>query len=276
MGRGAGHPLKLSLIHILVLYEYPFNEGIRTMLRLEHLFDRLGQLVARDAPVDHHFALATIFEIMDVASRADLKSDLLKDLDRYRSQLQGYRGHPGIAEKVLDDVIGRIDRAHAGLNAVQGKAGQALAANDWLMSIRSRISIPGGTCEFDLPAYYAWQQHAPERRRADLQGWMSPLTPLAEALQVLLGLLRDSGTPQRMAAPGGQYQQSLQNPQGTQGTSSGKVYQLLRVRVDPALGVVPEISGHRLMVMVRFMRPDADGRLRAAGTDTTFELALCA
>ena len=26
------------------------------------------------------------------------------------------------------------------------------------MSIRSRISIPGGTCEFDLPAYYAWQQ----------------------------------------------------------------------------------------------------------------------
>jgi cell division protein ZapD len=34
--------------------------------------------------VDHHFALATLFEIMDVASRADLKSDLLKDLDRHR------------------------------------------------------------------------------------------------------------------------------------------------------------------------------------------------
>ena len=79
----------------MVLYEYPFNESIRTMLRLEHLFDRLGELVSRDAPVDHHFALATIFEIMDVASRADLKSDLLKDLDRHRTQLQVYRGHPG-------------------------------------------------------------------------------------------------------------------------------------------------------------------------------------
>jgi cell division protein ZapD len=64
----------------LILYEYPFNESIRTMLRLEHLFDRLGQLIARDAAVDHHYALATIFEVMDVASRADLKSDLLKDL----------------------------------------------------------------------------------------------------------------------------------------------------------------------------------------------------
>ena len=97
----------------MVLYEYPFNEGIRTMLRLEHLFDRLGQLVA------------TIFEIMDVASRADLKSDVLKEMERHRTQLQSYRGHPGIAEAVLDGVIARIDHAFAGLNTLQGKAGQA-------------------------------------------------------------------------------------------------------------------------------------------------------
>lgn len=251
----------------MVLYEYPFNEGIRTMLRLEHLFDRLGQLVERDTAVDHHFALATIFEIMDVASRADLKSDLLKELERHRSQLQGFRGHPGVAEGALEAVVGRIDHAFDQLNQVQGKAGQVLATNDWLMSIRSRISIPGGTCEFDLPAYYAWQQHPAPRRRADLQGWMVSLTPLAEALQVLLGLLRDSGTAQRMLAVAGQYQQNL--PQG-------RTYQLLRVRVDPALGVVPEITGHRLIVSVRFMRPDPEGRLRNAGADTTFELTLCA
>ena len=250
----------------LVLYEYPFNESIRTMLRLEHLFDRLGQLVVRETPVDHHFALATLFEIMDVASRADLKSDVLKEIDRHRGQLQSFRGHPGISEAALDEVIGRIEHAYNGLNQLHGKAGQTLAANDWLMSIRSRINIPGGTCEFDLPAYYAWQQHRPERRRADLNGWISTLTPVAEALQVLLGLLRDSGTPQRMVAPGGQYQQSL--PQG-------KSYHLLRVRLPPDTGLVPEISGHRLMVSIRFMRPDAEGRLRNCGEDTNFELSLC-
>ena len=31
----------------MILYEYPFNERIRTYLRLEHLFLRLGELVAR-------------------------------------------------------------------------------------------------------------------------------------------------------------------------------------------------------------------------------------
>jgi cell division protein ZapD len=251
----------------LILYEYPFNESIRTMLRLEHLFDRLGQLIGRDAPVDHHYALATIFEIMDVGSRADLKSDLLKELDKHRQQLVGYRGNPSIAEAVLDDVIRRIDGAFDRLNQLSGKAGVALTSNEWLMSIRSRIGIPGGTCEFDLPAYYAWQKLEPGRRRADLLGWVGSLMPLAEALQVLLGLLRDSGAPHKVAAVGGQYSQSL---------PAGRVYQLMRVRLDETLQLVPEISGHRLMVLIRLMRQEADGRLRPTAGDTGFELTLCA
>jgi cell division protein ZapD len=251
----------------LILYEYPFNESIRTMLRLEHLFDRLGQLIARDAPVDHHYALATLFEIMDVGSRADLKSDLLKELERHKTQLNGYRGNPSISEEALDAIVLRIDTAFAGLNELAGKAGAALNGNEWLMSIRSRISIPGGTCEFDLPAYYAWQQLEPARRRADLLQWVSTLMPLAEALQVLLGLLRDSGTAQRVVAAAGQYQQSL---------PAGRIYQLMRVRIDPALELVPEISGHRLMMLVRLMRQEPDGRLRPSDADSGFELTLCA
>ena len=250
----------------MVLYEYPFNESIRTMLRLEHLFDRLGRLLPREEAVDHHYALATLFEIMDVSSRADLKSDVLKDLERQRAQFNSYRGNPSIAEDALDDVIRRIDHAFDGLNKLSGKAGQSLNANEWLMSIRSRISIPGGTCEFDLPAYYAWQQLPAPRRRADLNQWIGTLMPLAEALKLVLALLRDSGVPHKVMSQGGQYQQSL---------PAGRVYQLLRLRIDPTLQLVPEISGHRLMVLVRLMRQDAEGRLKPAGTDTSFELTLC-
>ncbi len=250
----------------MVLYEYPFNESIRTMLRLEHLFDRLGKLLTRDDVVDHHYALATLFEIMDVASRADLKSDLLKELDRQRLQLLGYRGNPAIAEGLLNEVIGKVDHAFNGLNQLAGKAGHSLNSNEWLMSVRSRISIPGGTCEFDLPAYYAWQQHEPTKRRADLMQWVNTMMPLAEALQVLLSLLRDSGVPQKVIAKAGHYQQSL--PQN-------RVYHLLRLRIDPALQLVPEISGHRLMVTVRMMKQDAEGRLKPAPVDASFELTLC-
>jgi cell division protein ZapD len=91
--------------------------------------------------------------------------------------------------------------------------------------------------------------------------------PLAEALQVLLGLLRDSGVPNKVVAPAGQYQQSL---------PPGRLYQLLRVRLTQSDALVPEISGHRLMVSVRLMRQDAEGRLKASPADTSFELTLCA
>ena len=236
------------------------------MLRLEQLFDRLGQLIPRDTPLDHHFALATVFEIVDVASRADLKSDLLKELERHKSQFQGYRGNPAISEAALESVLARIEHAFTGLNALPGKAGHSLTNNEFLMGIRSRINIPGGTCEFDLPGYYAWQQHEPGRRRADLLLWIATLTPLAEALNVLLGLLRDGGVPQRVVARAGQFQQAL---------AAGRIYHLLRLRLDPSLGLVPEISGHRLMVAVRLMRADTEGRMRQASDDQAFELTLC-
>jgi cell division protein ZapD len=50
----------------------------------------------------------------------------------------------------------------------------------------------------------------------------------------------------------------------------------LRVRFNETDELIPEISGHRLMVMVRLMRQDPDGRLRPATADTSFELSLCA
>jgi cell division protein ZapD len=44
-----------------------------------------------------------------------------------------------------------------------GKIGQHLRDNDWLMSIKSRASIPGGVCEFDLPSYHYWRHQDPGR-----------------------------------------------------------------------------------------------------------------
>jgi cell division protein ZapD len=50
----------------------------------------------------------------------------------------------------------------------------------------------------------------------------------------------------------------------------------MRVRLNEESGLVPEISGHRLMVSIRMMRPEADGRLRASTDDAAFDLTLCA
>ena len=83
---------------------------------------------------------------------------------------------------------------------------------------------------------------------------------------MLLRLLRDSGIPQKVMATAGQLQQNL---------PTGRTFQLLRLRIDPALGLVPEISGNRLMVSVRLMHEEAGDRLQPSADNATFELTLC-
>ncbi len=250
----------------MILYEYPFNERVRTYLRLEHLFRRLEELAERQTPTDHHFAIATIFEIMDVGARADLKTDILKDLEKQKYVLTAFRGNPAVSDAALDEVMGQLELCFGALNQLPGKAGQSLTDNEWLMSIRSRVGIPGGTCEFDLPAYFAWQHLHATTRQQDLQRWIEPLVPLAGSVRVLLSLLRDSGVAQKVVAPAGHYQQAL---------PPGRTFQLLRMRIAPSPGVSPEISGNRLMVSVRLMRQGRDDRLQASADDATFELTLC-
>lgn len=252
----------------VILYEYPFNERTRTYLRLEQLFRRLNELVARPHPLDHHFAIQTLFEIMDVGARSDLKSEILKDLDKLKQLYNSYRGNPAISEAALDQFIARIDDSFNALHDDEGRVGHGLTDNDWLMAIRSRISIPGGTCEFDLPAYHHWQHQPAEQRQQELLGWVQQLAPLAQPVQMLLGLLRESGVPQKVVTSGGQYQQNL--PQG-------RTFQLLRLWVDPALNLVPEISGNRLLFSVRLMQRGDDGKLhQATDQNADLEVTLCA
>ncbi len=251
----------------VILYEYPFNERVRTYLRLEHLFERLGRLLARDDALDHHFAFVTIFEIVEVAARSELKSDVLKDLEKNKQHMFAFRDNPSIAQDVLEGVVAQIEAAFTAINTQTGKAGAALNDNEWMTSVRSRIAIPAGTCEFDLPAYFHWQHHSPSRRREDIMRWASSLWPLAQAVNLLLKMLRDTGSAQKVMAVGGQFQQHL--PQG-------RSFQLLRLRIDEALNLVPEISGNRLIVSVRLLRPSEEDKLPiAVSEDAGFELTLC-
>lgn len=253
---------------MVILYEYPFNERIRTYLRLEQLFQRLSTLVPREHPLDHHFAIQTLFEILEAGSRSDLKTEILKDLERQKHVFQGYRGNPAIAESVLDAFIERLDGCFNALRDDNGRVGHALLNDDNLMAIRSRMAIPGGTCAFDLPAYHHWQQSPAAQRQHDLGLWSQSLSVLAEPVQLLMQLLRQAGAPHKVVTQGGLFQQNL--PQH-------RTFQLLRLQIDPSLGLIPEISGNRLLFSVRLLQRGGDGRLQPnPEQDTELEITLCA
>ncbi|CAH2773631.1 MAG: Cell division protein ZapD [uncultured Caballeronia sp.] len=249
----------------MILYEYPFNERIRTLLRLEDLFERFTFFLTQEDPREHHVALTTLFEIAEVAGRADLKADLMKELERQRQTLAPFRGNPGIEQEALEAVLGEIEQTLARLTDMHGKMGQHLADNEWLASIRSRTIVPGGTCKFDLPSYYAWQQLPVEERRQDIAKWVMPMLALRDAATIVLRLARESGQASKVMAMQGSYQQML----------SGRTYQLMQVRVSPDTRVIPEASANKYMLWVRFTVQDGDLKPCAVDVDVLFHLTLC-
>lgn len=249
-----------------ILFEYPFTERIRTLLRLEDLFERLLHWCADAHPFGHHAALVTLFEILEVTGRSDLKSDLLQELERHRQALLQLRNNPQVSETALAEVLAEVDRAQSSLNASPGRAGQYLRDNEWLMSIRSRAIIPGGTCEFDLPSYHAWLMREAATRRRDLEGWVQPLLQFRQALAIVLRLLRETAHYSEQIAVAGSFQQPLQ----------GRSWSLLQVRVAASSGAVPEISANKYMLWIRFTTQDRDLRPRTLERDVAFGLSLCA
>ena len=249
----------------MIVYEYPFNERIRTLLRLEDLYEKFKFFVNQEHAMQHHVALATIFDMLEVAGRADLKSDLLQELERQKQSLLSFRSNPKVVPEMLDAVLNELETVASALVAAQGKTGQNIRDNEWLMSIRGRTIIPGGACEFDLPSYYAWQQRPAQQRYDDIANWFAPLAPLFDALSLVLRLLRDSGGPVKMVALAGSYQQMLQ----------GKVYQMLRLTLDESIGAIPEISANKYMLWVRFTTQGGDLKPKPLEDDVPFELTLC-
>ena len=249
----------------MTVYEYPFNERIRTLLRLEDLYEKFRFFVAQDHALQHHVALSTIYEMLEVAGRADLKSDLLQELERQKQTLLSFKSNPNVESERLNAVIADVEQTSSALLAIQGKTGQHIRDNEWLMSIRGRTIIPGGACEFDLPSYYAWQQLSSQQRRADIMNWFGPLEPLFGAITIILRLLRESGRATHIMAIAGSFQQMLQ----------GRTYQMLRVAIDENLGAIPEISANKYVLWIRFTSQGGDLKPKAFDSDVPFELTLC-
>lgn len=249
----------------MIVYEYPLNERIRTLLRLEDLFERVKYFSSKSVPVEHHCVLISLFEILDVGSRSELKLEVLQELDRQKHSLEALRQNPAISEQALSDVLSEIEHVSTLLLEFPGKTGQHLRDNDWLMSIKQRTSIPGGVCEFDLPSYHYWLHKDANERRRELEEWLRPLLPVRDGLAIVLRLLRDSGKVSQHIAHQGVFQQML----------AGKQAQLLRIRLDESYACIPEISANKYALNIRFTQPTSEQRPKVAENDVEFELVFC-
>lgn len=250
-----------------VIYEQPLSERIRSFLRLEYLFERANYQLNAGDPWSSRNTLESIIEVLSVLSRADLKKELIKELERYAARLESLASNPNVDQSRLEDVLERIRSVLHQLRNLDSVIGHELRYNELLNAVKQRNSMPAGTCNFDLPAYHYWLKLPSEHRSRDLRSWLSSFDLLHEAVSLCLSLVRESATETRELAIAGFFQKNLE---------TSTPCQMIRVSLPRDAGIFAEISAGRHRFTVRFMAfGDPSSRPVQTDQDIEFDLLCC-
>lgn len=250
-----------------IIYEFPLNERIRVFMRLEQLFQQLNHFMAGTSVFDKRAAITSLLDILTIFSRSDLKSELIKELERHTKVLGQLVNSQGVDTRKLEEILGDLNQASRNLYATSGKIGVSVMESDLFQSISQRNSIPGGSCSFDLPAFHFWLEQDQALQQQDLERWTQAFADIRIAIDLILGFIRLSSMPSQEIASAGFYQLALDKHQPVQ---------LLRVGISPEIACFAEISGGKHRFSIRFMNPSSDeNRPTQTQDDIPFTLTRC-
>ena len=249
-----------------IIYELPINERMRTLLRLELLFGRAEHHLKGETLWDSRASINGLMEILCIGGRSDLKSELIKELDRQISALSRLADQPGIDLERLRDITKSLETISHKLYEHNGQVSSTLKNHEFIKAIMQRTSIPGGTCDFDLPAYHYWLQQSPQVRSETLKEWFGNFDTVKQATTLILQLIRNSAEPENLVAEKGFYQETMEPTQPAQ---------IVRVAIDKQHPYYAEISGGKHRFAIRFLEMSMDSRPTQTTEDIPFQLSRC-
>src|ERR1700758_146411 len=186
-----------------LVFEQPLNERMRTFLRLDFLYNQALYHNEIASQWGSRAAMSSLIDILAITTRGDVRSDVLKELERHLSALNEFQAKPGVDPERLQTLVTNLQRLRGELMNAGSAFLQPLRDSEFLSAIKHRSAIPGGTCEFDLPDYYFWLTQPDEVRIRTFNQWLGMLRPLCDAIAELLWLTRQNGrTREEKAAAG--------------------------------------------------------------------------
>jgi cell division protein ZapD len=250
----------------LIHFEFPLNERFRLFLRLEQLFLQMGHFRAGTTSWDARAMVETLLEILTILTRNDVKSELLKELDRNSVLLAKLSKNQNVDSSALVDLQDSVNSTRQQLSTAKGKIGGTVFKQDFLQSIVLRTPIAGGKFGFDLPWYYRWLELPDEQREEDIAIWLEPLSAVHKGINLMMNMVRGSTVPEDVLAMAGFFQATL---------DQARPYQLIRVSIDNSLPLFAEISGGKHRFTVRFLTKEVDKRPVQIDVDVEFRLTKC-
>jgi cell division protein ZapD len=251
----------------ILVFEQPLNERMRTFLRLDFLYNQALYHNETASQWGSRAAVGSLIDILAVATRGDVRSDVLKELEGQLASLNEFQSNPRVDAQRLKALTANLTRLRGDLMSAGSAFLQPVRDSEFLAAIKHRSAIPGGTCEFDLPDYYFWLTQPDEVRLRMFNQWLGLLRPLCDAIAELLWLTRQNGRSRQEIARGGAFNLTFDRD---------SPLQLLRISLPASAGLYPEISGSHHRCNVRFLTwSGLTTRPAQSDNDVPFLLSCC-
>lgn len=243
-----------------VIYEHPLNEKIRAYLRLEHLFEQINASHSFTHDYQPIAFFESLFSLIEIAERNDVRGDVIKDLEKNENKLVYWSQHPEVCNSSLQDLLKKVVTLQQQLQQMP-KICNTLKEDKFLAGIRQRFTIPGGSCPFDLPQLHYWLHQPSAKRESDVNRWLEIISPINDAISIILSLARENSSFQPQVAINGFYQDS------TEGLS------LIRVKYNTEHGYYPTVSGNKYRYAIKFMNLTPNQERAGVDEDVEYFLA---
>src|SRR5690349_2702609 len=79
-----------------LIFEQPLNERMRTFLRLDFLYGQALYHNEMASAWGSRAAMASLIDILAITTRGDVRSDVLKELERHLGTLNEFTAKPGV------------------------------------------------------------------------------------------------------------------------------------------------------------------------------------
>src|SRR5581483_2300630 len=98
-----------------MIFEQPLNERMRTFLRLDFLYNQALYHNEIASQWGSRAAMSSLIDILAITARGDVRSDVLKELERHLGSLNEYQSKAGVDTNRLKTLMSNLVRLRTDL-----------------------------------------------------------------------------------------------------------------------------------------------------------------
>ena len=241
------------------IYEEPVDERIRKFLKLESYFLRINKHKEIENSYDSFAVLYNLISLYQMLSRAEVKRELIREIDFHKSRYTEYIKINGSDKIKLNSIMEKQNVILNTLHNLQSNYLNDLHNDELFQHCVKHYDTLSSELDYWLTRDSVW-------RTNNFDLWIEPLKFIKESTNFILTLIRKSGNFQDKNAEKGFYIQKL---------DQNKNIQLVRITLSSDVYYYPQISVGKQRINIMFMTKDEANNLVQYQEDVQFLLTVC-